>query len=132
MAEVLMKPFWKRADLDLARGRRWWRFRVHVLALGIVLSLGAIQEPAFAHPGNTDSQGGHTCRTNCPQWGLSFGQYHYHNRPSPAPGRTQVEPLPVRARTSNGLSDAVGTFFENGGILVLIGAWWLYSRSKKS
>lgn len=34
---------------------------------------------AFAHPGNTDSSGGHTCRTNCEKWGLSYGEYHYHN-----------------------------------------------------
>lgn len=33
---------------------------------------------AFAHPGNTDSKGGHTCKTNCPKWGLSYGQYHRH------------------------------------------------------
>jgi hypothetical protein len=34
---------------------------------------------AFAHPGNTDASGGHTCRTNCKQWGLNYGEYHYHN-----------------------------------------------------
>jgi len=32
-----------------------------------------------AHPGNTDSNGGHTCRTNCEKWGLEYGEYHYHN-----------------------------------------------------
>lgn len=34
---------------------------------------------AGAHPGNTDSSGCHTCRTNCPKWGLSTGEYHCHN-----------------------------------------------------
>jgi len=34
---------------------------------------------ASAHPGRTDSNGGHTCRTNCGSWGLSTGEYHYHN-----------------------------------------------------
>jgi hypothetical protein len=34
---------------------------------------------AYAHPGRTDSNGGHTCRTNCGSWGLSTGEYHYHN-----------------------------------------------------
>src|SRR4051812_15851277 len=34
---------------------------------------------ASAHPGRTDSNGGHTCRTNCEQWGLEYGEYHYHN-----------------------------------------------------
>jgi len=32
-----------------------------------------------AHPGRTDSNGGHTCRTNCESWGLEYGEYHYHN-----------------------------------------------------
>ncbi|RJX41836.1 YHYH domain-containing protein [Paenibacillus pinisoli] len=34
---------------------------------------------AAAHPGRTDSNGGHTCRTNCEKWGLEYGEYHYHN-----------------------------------------------------
>ncbi|GIP53009.1 copper amine oxidase N-terminal domain-containing protein [Paenibacillus vini] len=32
-----------------------------------------------AHPGRTDSKGGHTCKTNCTKWGLEYGEYHYHN-----------------------------------------------------
>lgn len=32
-----------------------------------------------AHPGRTDSNGGHTCHTNCEKWGLEYGEYHYHN-----------------------------------------------------
>ncbi|WP_420178341.1 copper amine oxidase N-terminal domain-containing protein [Ornithinibacillus scapharcae] len=32
-----------------------------------------------AHPGRTDSNGGHYCWTNCSKWGLSYGEYHYHN-----------------------------------------------------
>lgn len=31
-----------------------------------------------AHPGRTKSDGGHTCRTNCENWGLEYGEYHYH------------------------------------------------------
>ena len=33
---------------------------------------------ASAHPGRTDSYGCHTCRTNCPSWGLPRGEYHCH------------------------------------------------------
>lgn len=33
---------------------------------------------ALAHPGRTDASGCHTCRTNCPNWGLSYGEYHCH------------------------------------------------------
>lgn len=32
-----------------------------------------------AHPGRTDSNGCHTCRTNCEKWGLAYGEYHCHN-----------------------------------------------------
>lgn len=33
----------------------------------------------MAHPGNTNSAGCHTCRTNCAKWGLATGEYHCHN-----------------------------------------------------
>ncbi|MBM7571579.1 hypothetical protein JOC48_002075 [Aquibacillus albus] len=33
----------------------------------------------LAHPGNTDSNGGHYCRTNCEEWGYNYGEYHYHD-----------------------------------------------------
>lgn len=31
-----------------------------------------------ASPGGTDKNGGHTCRTNCSEYGLQTGEYHYH------------------------------------------------------
>ena len=45
-----------------------------ILALLIVSLPGNV----LAHPGNTDASGCHTCRTNCPKWGLSSGEYHCH------------------------------------------------------
>jgi|SRR5215211_8064789 len=48
---------------------------VFVLAL---FSFFLISSEASAHPGRTDANGGHTCRTNCASWGLSDGEYHYH------------------------------------------------------
>lgn len=47
-----------------------------VLVVSISISFGPTV--AFAHPGRTDSVGCHTCRTNCPNWGLSYGEYHCH------------------------------------------------------
>lgn len=47
---------------------------------------------AFAHPGRTDAYGCHTCRTNCPSWGLSYGEYHCHN--------AKVLPQPIEPITS--------------------------------
>lgn len=51
-------------------------FRI-VIALFLVLALFA-PSATLAHPGRTDRNGGHTCRTNCKKWGLRYGQYHYH------------------------------------------------------
>lgn len=44
--------------------------------LALLLVSGSV---VSAHPGRTDASGGHTCRTNCERWGLSYGEYHYHN-----------------------------------------------------
>jgi hypothetical protein len=41
---------------------------------------------AEAHPGRTDANGGHTCRTNCESWGRGFGEYHYHGGGGSAAG----------------------------------------------
>jgi hypothetical protein len=40
----------------------------------------------FAHPGRTDGNGGHTCRTNCASWGLADGEYHSHGGSSNSSG----------------------------------------------
>ncbi len=32
----------------------------------------------LAHPGNTASDGGHYCWTNCASWGQVYGQRHFH------------------------------------------------------
>ncbi|MCX6810076.1 MAG: thermonuclease family protein [Candidatus Berkelbacteria bacterium] len=34
----------------------------------------------YAHPGRTDANGCHTCKTNCTEkYGLQYGEYHCHN-----------------------------------------------------
>ncbi|WP_043890983.1 copper amine oxidase N-terminal domain-containing protein [Paenibacillus sp. Aloe-11] len=50
-----------------------------VLASSFALALILTSATATAHPGRTDSNGGHYCRTNCAKWGLQDGEYHYHN-----------------------------------------------------
>lgn len=45
----------------------------------ILLFVPFISTEALAHPGRTDANGGHVCRTNCEKWGLKYGEYHYHN-----------------------------------------------------
>lgn len=61
-------------------------------ALSILVVLTALVFPlqVSAHPGRTDANGGHTCRTNCEDWGYRYGEYHYHNggrisKPDPEP-----------------------------------------------
>ena len=49
---------------------------------GLIMITIVILSPLYveAHPGRTDSNGCHTCRTNCAKWGLSYGQYHCHGK----------------------------------------------------
>jgi hypothetical protein len=49
-----------------------------LLIFVIIFSLSFGPTVVFAHPGRTDSAGCHTCQTNCPNWGLSYGEYHCH------------------------------------------------------
>ncbi|MCM3745102.1 YHYH domain-containing protein [Sporosarcina luteola] len=65
--------------------------------LSIVLfTLSLFENVALAHPGRTDGNGGHTCRTNCAKWGLKTGEYHYHNGggSSSSSGTTYSKPKP--------------------------------------
>ena len=45
----------------------------------ILILITFIPTTVFAHPGKTDANGCHYCRTNCAKWGLYNGQYHCHN-----------------------------------------------------
>ncbi|KCZ71258.1 hypothetical protein ANME2D_02459 [Candidatus Methanoperedens nitroreducens] len=66
----------------------------------MIFSLILIFASASAHPGRTDSNGGHTCRTNCSQWGLEDGEYHYHPTPVPTPSPTPTStPIPTPTPT---------------------------------
>jgi competence protein ComEC len=70
-----------------------------LISLLFILSIAAFPlNEAQASPGGTDSSGGHTCWTNCSQYGLETGEYHYHDdgggiirenepsEPQPTPG----------------------------------------------
>lgn len=48
-----------------------------VMTLILVLALDIT-----AHPGRTDANGCHYCRTNCEQYGLQQDEYHCHNKTS--------------------------------------------------
>ncbi|BBI34626.1 MBL fold metallo-hydrolase [Cohnella abietis] len=60
---------------------------------------------SMAHPGRTDANGGHTCRTNCAKWGLKDGEYHYHNG-----GTTSTPAAPSSSPSSpSGSNDSKST-----------------------
>lgn len=48
------------------------------LSLSIIIAL-LFSSTCFAHPGRTDSNGGHYVRTS--GWGYKVGTYHYHGGP---------------------------------------------------
>lgn len=52
---------------------------ITALSLALYVASQSIATPAKAHPGGTDSDGGHYCWTNCSYWGEVYGGYHYHN-----------------------------------------------------
>src|SRR3989344_2107920 len=47
--------------------------------LVLIFSFFIFPAQGLAHPGGTNAYGCHTCRTNCPSWGLSYDEYHCHN-----------------------------------------------------
>ena len=56
--------------------------------LSSLVTIPLAPEPVYAHPGRTDSSGGHTCRTNCESWGLGYGEYHSHGGGGSSGGST--------------------------------------------
>lgn len=47
--------------------------------LTIIAVIVLIPTKVLAHPGRLDSSGCHTCRINCPSWGLEYEEYHCHS-----------------------------------------------------
>ncbi len=65
--------------------------RIIVFLLFILFFL-SFNNKIFAHPGNTDSSGCHTCRTNCSSWGLYYGEYHCHEPKDYSPPEIYTPP----------------------------------------
>lgn len=74
-------------NLPQKSGQKWrkvWLVPVLLALLPVTVS---------AHPGGRDADGGHVCWTNCEEWGLKPGQYHFHE-----PGTNKpILPLPATA-----------------------------------
>lgn len=89
------------------------------IAILLPIILFSVATSSFAHPGRTDSNGGHTCRTNCEKWGLEYGEYHYHNgggstggsaAPSNAPSQAEID---AQDRTK-GENEGYNSGYEDG------------------
>lgn len=61
-----------------------------MVAILLILNFLFLLPPSqvFAHPGGRDANGGHTCRTNCAQYGLQDGEYHCHTATCTLPSQT--------------------------------------------
>jgi len=50
---------------------------------------------ATAHPGKTDSEGCHVCRTNCDKYGILYNERHCHSSGSASAAPEAVTPTPT-------------------------------------
>lgn len=56
---------------------------------------------ASAHPGGTDGDGCHTCRTNCTErWGIPYGYYHRHGPVRDCFASPDPNPVPLISPTT--------------------------------
>lgn len=70
-----------------------------MIILLVAVFVLALSDRLEAHPGRTDANGGHYCRTNCDSWGVPWNQWHSHGgvtppAPAPAPAPTPKPPPP--------------------------------------
>lgn len=90
----------------------------------ILLSFFILPSIASAHPGNTDSDDGHRCYTNCESYGLEYGEYHTHpGIHSPirvGPSKNNNIPLPTTYHNDEpSILDTLGPFIVAiGGIFL--------------
>lgn len=55
-----------------------------IAGLAVAAVVATEPHPVVAHPGGVNAEGCHTCRTNCPAYGLATGDYHCHDSAAPA------------------------------------------------
>jgi micrococcal nuclease len=60
-----------------------------LIVLLLLFSVGITE----AHPGRTDANGGHYCRTNCDKWGYGYGEYHSHDGGGGSTGGSYIAPV---------------------------------------
>jgi len=102
-----------------------------IFAIFVAFAFATPNRVAESHPGGTDGNGCHVCRTNCTErWGIPYGYYHRHypvrpcfaSAPAPAapPPAPAPPPSPYAARP---ISAAQGCSALYPGRAVVIFAW---------
>ena len=86
-----------------------------ISAIVVTLWLSFFIETSFAHPGNTDSAGCHTCYTNCTDWGLSYYEYHCHTPKYQAP---PICPIFSSYSYSSGQCECYSGYVASGSICI--------------
>ncbi len=99
------------------------------LMLAVMFVLMVFQAfPGLAHPGRTDSSGCHTCRTNCPSWGLAYDQYHCHGGSSSSSSSSSSSGSSSTISRSSDLDlTGVGIVFKAGSSFVIPGLGQLFN-----
>lgn len=70
----------------------------------------------LAHPGRTDSNGCHYCRTNCAKWGLANNEYHCHNGSGTSSKKKTSSTKTVVSKSSDNTLKSVSIDDENVNI----------------
>ena len=65
--------------------------------------------PSSAHPGRTDSNGGHWVRTE--GWGYEVGTYHYHNSGTPKSSSSTTQ-TQIKAQPTEDVREEENTEFD--------------------
>ncbi|MFA7209371.1 MAG: hypothetical protein WC120_03715 [Parcubacteria group bacterium] len=91
----------------------------NILACVILLGMIVFSDNAFAHPGNTASDGCHYCRTNCDKWGVAWNERHCH------------EGKPSLAKQDSSTGDGNGIAYLLGGVGLASAGFWIKDKIKK-
>ena len=70
----------------------------------------------FAHPGRTDSNGCHTCKTNCEKYGLEYGEYHCHDGSSSTTNSSTNSSNKKTTTSSSSTSNKTTTFKKSSDV----------------
>ncbi len=79
------------------------KFKKALSTITLLLFLGSsivLPSTLYAHPGATDPDGGHYCRTNCDKYGVPWNERHFHNSGSTSPSVDNSKPRTYAKGTS--------------------------------